>query len=415
MIVIGSVSCWQRSFLLLLALVIRLLLSVEANAIRLQTPHPMLSPAETMHQIADDCDRLGVESPDVYGDFNLDNSFLRQFEAEIAEEFGKENSVFMPSGVMAQQIALLIHSKGKRRSFLCHKTSHLMIHEKEGYRELCGLSAIDLPLQEEKMGVSGPPLLHEHVLEAKLDEISTLILELPHRELGGKLTPWNDVLKMKQLADDEGIAFHCDGARIFEASVGYKKSLRELASPFDSVYISFYKGLASPYGGAMLMGTDSFCEEARIWLRRFGGNLYSLLPYIVAGKAGFLKYVKELEQPTMSFEEKHQKLLRITKSIQEKGFEKVGCFEPEVPEVNMVHCFLRLPLKECSEIRDEIEIELGISIFHRIIQLKEGDKGWDEGYRCKFELYMGQANGSVEDTLWVEAWSEYINRASKIS
>ncbi|KAL3945543.1 MAG: hypothetical protein SGBAC_000367 [Bacillariaceae sp.] len=399
--------------MLLLTLLSCLLLPTSANAIRLQIPHPLLSPSEAMHQIATECDTFDVETPDLYGDFHLENSFMRQFEAELSEEFGKEDAVFMPSGVMAQQIALLIHNNEKKKnSFLCHKTSHVLIHEKEGYSELCGLKAVDLPLTEETMGISGPPLLYEHILQVELDDISTLMLELPHRELGGKLTPWSDVLQMKDLMRARGICFHCDGARIFEASIGYKKSVRELASPFDSVYISFYKGLASPYGGAMLMGTKSFCEEARIWLRRFGGNVYSLLPYIVAGKAGYLKYVKEQSHPTMSFEEKHLKLVRITDNIRKRGFKKVGCFEPEVPEVNMVHCFLRLPLQECSDIRDQIENESDVSIFHRISQLKEGDRGWDEGYRCKLELYMGQANGSVEDEVWVNAWSNFIRLAS---
>ncbi|CAJ1942908.1 unnamed protein product [Cylindrotheca closterium] len=397
----------------LLKLLLCLLLPTNANTIRLQTPHPLLSPSESMHQIATECDKLDVGTPDLYGDFHLENSFLRQFEADLAEEFGKEDAVFLPSGVMAQQIALLVHSKEKKKtSFLCHKTSHLLIHEKEGYSELCGLHAVDLPLTEQKMGISGPPLLYDHLLEAELDDICTLIIELPHRELGGKLTPWSDIMQMQHLMKEKDISFHCDGARIFEASVGYKKSVRELASPFESIYFSFYKGLASPYGGAMLMGTNSFCEEARIWLRRFGGNLYSLLPYIVAGKAGYLKYVKDQSHPTLSFGDKHQKLLRITDSIQKKGFETVGCFEPEVPEVNMVHCFLRLSSKDCIGIRDEIEDKSGVSIFHRISELKEGDKGWDEGYRCKFELYMGQANGSIEDEIWVNTWSDFIHLAS---
>ena len=54
--------------------------------------------------------------------------------------------------------------------------------------------------------------------------------------------------------------------------------MSEIASVFDSVYISFYKGLGS-ISGAMIMGEKDFCDEARVWLRRFGGNLYTLLPY----------------------------------------------------------------------------------------------------------------------------------------
>jgi threonine aldolase len=54
-------------------------------------------------------------------------------------------------------------------------------------------------------------------------------LELPHQEFGGKSTPWDDVLSIGELCNKEGIKFHSDGARIFEASAGYGKGLDELA------------------------------------------------------------------------------------------------------------------------------------------------------------------------------------------
>lgn len=361
-----------------------------------------------MSKIAAECEEIGAMLSDVYGDFDKEEteSFLRQFEAEMAEECGKEDAVFMPSGVMAQEIALLIHSKSRsnKKVFLCHATSHLLLHEQDGFRELCGLTEVSLPLNEPGTGFGAPPLLFSHVQEADLSRVFSLILELPHRELGGKLTPWEDILQMQTYLHEHGIAFHCDGARIFEASAGYQKSLKDLAKPFDSVYLSFYKGLGSPLGGAMLIGNKEFCKEARVWLRRFGGNLYSLLPYIVAGKAGYLTYVGNPTPRTLSFDEKAAKLARIIKQIQAKGFNKVGSFEPSVPMVNMVHCYLRPSLETCNRIRDSILDESGVSIFHRISALDKNDPSYQEGFRCKLEIYIGQANGSVEDELWVRSW-----------
>jgi hypothetical protein len=159
----------------------------------------------------------------------------------------------------------------------------------------------------------------------------------------------------------------------------------------------------------MLLGKKEFCKEARIWLRRFGGNLYSLLPYIVAGKAGYLTYTKDPAPPILSFDEKREKLARITKELYSKGFDKVGRFEPTVPEVNMVHCYLRPSLETCNKLRDAIQEEQGVSIFHRISALNENDPGYQEGLRCKIEIYMGQANGLVEDEVWVRSWIEFCN------
>ena len=141
------------------------------------------SPAQTLHDLATFCENEGIDTFDVYGDFpssktsnsggshieeeEASSSYLRAFESEIATTFGKQDAVFMPSGVMAQSIALLIHAssssssqtsssskknnnnsagnsngnrnngeQSKRKTFACHRTSHLLLHENEGYADL---------------------------------------------------------------------------------------------------------------------------------------------------------------------------------------------------------------------------------------------------------------------------------------
>jgi threonine aldolase len=260
--------------------------------ISLQMPHPDRTPAEMLRQLADDCEHFGIDKFDVYGDFASDSngSFLRRFEAEVALEFQKEDAVFMPSGVMAQQIALLIHaSKRKQHYFACHHSSHLLLHEQGGFRELLAMDALVIRTDPGERGIDVPPMGFRHVqnslerfksthnISLAGDSLSTLIIELPHREIGGKCTPFEDLLQIRELCHRERVILHCDGARIFEATTGYSKSPADLTSLFDTVYISFYKGLAGA-SGAMLLGSREFCDEARIWLRRFGGNLYTLLP-----------------------------------------------------------------------------------------------------------------------------------------
>ena len=406
--------------------------TVTYSPTSLQIPHPLRSPADRFQQMAQECLDCGIKDWDVYGDFEKtgDASFLRKFEAEIAEEFGKEDAVFMPSGVMAQSIALLIHSKKqgktKRLSFACHASSHVLIHEQEGYQELCDLSALTLPIAEPGVGIHASPLLYRHLLEANeedlLGEISTVMLELPHRELGGKLTPWKDVLDMQEFLNQRGVAFHCDGARIFEATAGYNKGAAELAEPFDSIYISFYKGLGG-LSGAMLMGSKDFCDEARVWLRRFGGNLYTLLPYALSGYVGYRDYWKNPKQQAtktenngalpgmMSFKEKKEKLVRVAEALSlDENFSQVVALEPPVPKVNMVHCYLRPDLKECNKIRNDIAERLGVSLFHRIRSIdKDGvdSVAFNEGFRCKLEVSIGEANGSIPDNIWIQTWSEF--------
>ncbi|KAG7372299.1 threonine aldolase [Nitzschia inconspicua] len=415
------------------------------NSIRLQTPHPDLTPAERLHELAAILAHHGIDEWDVYGDFHKstadnDHSFLRNFEAEVANEFGKDDAVFMPSGVMAQSIALLIHYQDqqqrgtpKKKCFACHPTSHLLLHEEKGFKELCGFDAIPIHSSNHDnigVGLGAPPMLLEHLQKTDLDDVSTLILELPHRELGGKLTPWEDVLQIQQRVRNKGTAFHCDGARIFEATAGYQQSLAELAEPFDSFYISFYKGLGG-MSGAMLMGTSEFCDQARVWLRRFGGNLFTLLPYVASAWVGYQRHWKLME-PTiavgddnndrdvlLSFSEKREKLVRIVQRLtstpegRATDFAKIACFEPNIPQVSMVHLYLRPTVDECQGYRDAVQAHGGVCLFHRIRPVDENSIGFQQGYRSMVEISIGQANGGIPDDVWVEAWSEFAHHAMK--
>ena len=254
----------------------------DDNAIDLQLHTRREAPCDVLWSLATFCKERGIESFDVYGDFNglASDSYLREFEQEVAQHFGKEDAVFCMSGGMAQSIALLVNHASRNKitgspAFACHPTSHLLLHENSGYKKLLDFESIVLGWDHEtsydpniltdtsECFQMGPMRLDD--VEALIScaqgnksescivshpsrklvgdlNVSTLILELPHREVGGKLTPWDEVLAMSKLCSKHDLAFHCDGARIFEASAGYgHKSLAETAEPFDSVYISFYK------------------------------------------------------------------------------------------------------------------------------------------------------------------------------
>jgi len=337
----------------------------------------------------------------------------------------------MPSGVMAQNIALLIHDGAtdglqNRGRFICHHTSHLLLWEEHGYSKLLGMEAIviDTMASSIRPEFPVPPMRLSDVVKAidnekdarERDESNSLpetgptslFLELPHREIGGKLTPWDDVLSIAELCKKEGIKYHCDGARIFEASAGYGKGLDELARPFDSVYISFYKGLGA-VSGAMLMGSNEFCSEARIWLRRFGGNLYSLLPYAVSCWAGYNRHALG-QGNSMSFEQKFKKLLDITKKIEtETTFSSIACFDPAKPETNMIHVYLKVPFEDCIEIRDKVAQKCGFNLFTRLRLIPESDAAFQAGYRAKFELTIGEYNGSIKDDVFVQVWTDFCS------
>ncbi|PKI17594.1 threonine aldolase family protein [Colwellia sp. 12G3] len=211
---------------------------------------------------------------DCYGQGELVN----EFEQQVAAMLGHEAALFLPSGTMAQTMALRIWAEKKHCNQVAfHPTSHLQLHEQNAYQVLHGLDSC----------LVGK--LNEVINRADLDTIhiplAALLLELPMREIGGQLPTWKELEAQQKWAKSQGIALHLDGARLWSCSEYYQKTLAEIGSLFDSVYVSFYKDLDG-IAGAMLTGSAEFIDEARIWTRRLGGNLITLFPDILAAKQG---------------------------------------------------------------------------------------------------------------------------------
>ena len=212
------------------------------------------------------------ERADRYGE----GERLERLERRTAELLGKEAAVFMPSGTMAQQIAMRIWcERGGRATIAFHPTCHLELHEEKGYERLHGLHAT----------LVGDPnrLLTLTDLEALCEPVAALLLELPQREIGGLLPEWDDLVAQTAWAREHDVALHLDGARLWEAQPYYDRPHAELAGLFDSVYVSFYKGLGG-MAGAVLAGDAELVAEARVWQRRHGGTLVTMFPYVVAAE-----------------------------------------------------------------------------------------------------------------------------------
>jgi threonine aldolase len=129
---------------------------------------------------------------DLYGE----RALAERLEARVAELLGKEAAVWMPSGTMAQQIALRIHCErhGNRR-IAFHPQCHLDVHEERGYAHLHGLHA-DLLGSRERL-----PTPED--LEAVREPLGAVVLELPAREIGGQLPAWEELTAFCTKAHDD--------------------------------------------------------------------------------------------------------------------------------------------------------------------------------------------------------------------
>eukprot|EP00584_Thalassiosira_punctigera_P024484 CAMPEP_0172576516 /NCGR_PEP_ID=MMETSP1067-20121228/137767_1 /TAXON_ID=265564 ORGANISM="Thalassiosira punctigera, Strain Tpunct2005C2" /NCGR_SAMPLE_ID=MMETSP1067 /ASSEMBLY_ACC=CAM_ASM_000444 /LENGTH=392 /DNA_ID=CAMNT_0013369191 /DNA_START=1 /DNA_END=1179 /DNA_ORIENTATION=+ len=351
---------------------------------------------------------------------------------------------------------------GGTMAFACHPTSHLLLHENDAFNELLGMDAVVVdpnpdstkeikpkydPRALKDNGCYGmEPMRLSHVRnsfsalddgsEATLTypngkrvgraDVSTLVLELPHREAGGKLTPWEEVEEISRLCHERGVRFHCDGARIFEASAGYgHESAKRTAEPFASVYVSFYKGLGA-ISGAMLLGDVAFCAEARVWLRRMGGNLYTVLPYAVSSWDGFRKRCLEEEGGERAydnsvFENRRRKLARVLNLLSaDAKIMSVVRFDPVVPETNVVHGYLRMSYDECMTASEKVEKSTGIRVLSRVRGIgdggddsKSGDDAEGRNFGCRFEWTMGESNSLIEDNQFVFGWKKFAEVTTK--
>jgi threonine aldolase len=184
----------------------------------------------------------------------------------------------MPSGTMAQQIALRIHAdRSGRKVVAFHPTCHLELHEDKAYQRLHGL--VGRPVGD------SAELMTTEALAAVKEPLAAVVFELPQREIGGVLPSWQDLRTQTSAMREAGAAVHLDGARLWECTPFYGKDLHEIAALFDSIYVSFYKGLGG-LAGCCLAGDESLVGEAREWRKRHGGTLFAMWPYAAAGLVG---------------------------------------------------------------------------------------------------------------------------------
>jgi threonine aldolase len=217
-------------------------------------------PAEMIASIGDDVE------PDLYGEGGV----VADLEREIAALLGKPAAVFLPSGTMAQAAALRVHADARGlRTVLWHPYCHVARHENEGFARMHALIG--------RMVGDLTRLITLDDLRAVAEPVAALLLELPQRDLGGQLPPFDDLVAQTGWARERGAAVHMDGARLWEASAGYRKTPAEIAALFDTVYVSFYKGIGA-LAGCCVAGPADTVAQVREWRRRLGGTLHGMWP-----------------------------------------------------------------------------------------------------------------------------------------
>jgi len=307
----------------------------------------------------------GHQESDMYGEGKI----IEDFQEKMSDYLGKEDAVFFPSGTMAQQIALRIwcDKKGLKK-VAYHPLSHLEIHEEDALKELHQIEPV---LLADKSRL----IQFEDVLNMQ-EDIACLLLELPQREIGGQLPDYKTLQSISAYCREKGIHLHLDGARLFEILPYYQKSAADICNLFDSVYVSFYKGIGG-VAGAILAGDRSFTEESIVWKRRYGGDLISLYPYIISADYYF-------DQRLHNMKRYHEEAKELA------GFFN-GCdgvlTKPLEPVSNMFHVHFDVPIEKLESILLEIYEETEIGITGHLTKISEK--------ACYFEVSIGDQYTNV--------------------
>ncbi len=217
-----------------------------------------------------DAMRSAMATAEVGDDQYGEDPSTNRLQARVAEMLGKEAAVWLPSGTMANQVALRTLTRPGDEVVACRE-SHAAWHEAGG-------AAANAGVQIHEIGQGGMFTAEDLRAATKprnfpIFSLTTLVqIENTHNRAGGIVVPQPEVLRICAVARDLGLATFLDGARLWNASAASGVALHTLAEPFDLVAVAFSKGLGAP-GGSLLAGSRDLIAPADRHRRRLGGAM----------------------------------------------------------------------------------------------------------------------------------------------
>lgn len=254
---------------------------------------------------------------DVYGE----DPTVNRLEQHMADLLGKEQALFVPSGTMANQIAILSHTE-RGEEVLLHRDSHAYYYEGGAAALWAGatLTLLDGPeglfSSETLISAIRPDNIHHP--RARL-----LWIENTHNRAGGAALGSDLIDPLMAIAHQMGLSVHIDGARLFNAAQALHTPARRLVRDADSVSVCLSKGLGAPVG-SLLVGKSELIERARRYRKWLGGGMRQAGILAAAG----LIAIDNVERLTQD----HDRASRLLEGLLELGF---SARVPQIP-TNMV-------------------------------------------------------------------------------
>ncbi len=222
---------------------------------------------------------------DVYGE----DPTVNRLEALAAEMLGKEAALYVSSGTQSNLLAIMSHCQ-RGDEYIVGQTAHTYRYEAGGAAVLGSIQPQPLDFEPD-----GTLKLAKVAAAIKPDDYHfarSRLLCLENTQ-GGKVLPLQYIGEAGEFARSRGLAFHLDGARIFNAAVKLQVDVRDIARHFDSVSVCLSKGLAAPVG-SVLCGPAEFIATARRWRKMVGGGMRQAGVIAAAGIVALTEMVERL-------------------------------------------------------------------------------------------------------------------------
>jgi threonine aldolase len=287
---------------------------------------------------------------DVYGEDRV----MNELQNRVADMLGKEAALFVPSGTMSNQLAIRSQTQ-PGDEVICDYNSHIFNYEGGGPALLSGVQIHPLMgeygmLELEQVKEAIRPYDH-HYANTRM-----IALENTHTRAGGIVYPLSKIEKVADLAREQNLLMHLDGARLMNAVISSGVDPAVYSEPFDSVSLCLSKGLGSPVG-SVLVGSDEFIDKAHRFRKLFGGGMRQVGSLAAAGLYALANNIERLA-------EDHERAKELAETCLD-----LGVLEYDLPMTQTNTVLLKFPKGNAAEIEAEFKQEgLLVSVFnkHRI-------------------------------------------------
>lgn len=241
-----------------------------------------------------DAMRKAMYEAEVGDDVYREDPTANMLEKYAAELLGKEAALYVPSGVMGNQICLNVHTR-PGDEVICDRDAHIFQYESGSPAALSGLM---LNLVDGVNGVFTPEQIEPLIRPASayyMARSKVIEVENTHNRAGGTINPIENIKALSALAKKYNLIFHLDGARLWNASVETGISPAEYASHFDSVSCCLSKGLGAPIG-SVIAGSKNFISEAFRVRKAWGGGMRQVGILAAAGLYALKNNIARLKE-----------------------------------------------------------------------------------------------------------------------